>query len=102
MNVTQDVYLRVGSSKHTLRFSVDVTNIGNLIDKNWGTYQTPTVTTPIRFDKTITKTDGTVLPVFSFPFQNGAAKIPYTTAFRDNTSAISRWQMQFGLRYLFN
>lgn len=100
LNFTQDFYLKTGKDRHTLRFSIDVTNLGNLFDKNWGTYKTPTVTTPIKFDKVITKSDGSVYPVFSFPFASGTT--PYTNSFRDNTGAISRWQMQFGLRYLFN
>ncbi len=100
LNVTQDVYVKVGTNRHTLRFSLDVTNLGNLISKDWGTYQTPTVTTPIRFDKTITGADGKTYPVFAFPYATGTT--PYTSAFRDNTAAVSRWQMQFGLRYLFN
>lgn len=103
LNVTQDVYMKLGNNRHTLRFSLDITNIGNMINKNWGTYQTPTVTTPIKFDKTITGTDGLTYPVFSFPYSNSTAQLPYTSAFRDNTtSPLSRWQMQFGIRYLFN
>ena len=100
LNITQDIYMKIGNNKHTLRFSLDVTNLGNLISKNWGTYQTPTVTTPVRFDRTITGTDGNTYPVFAFPYASGTT--PYTNSFRDNTAAISRWQMQFGIRYLFN
>ena len=102
LNVTQDVYMKIGTNKHTLRFSFDITNVGNLINKDWGTYQTPTVTNPIKFDKTITGADGATYPVFSFPYFNGTTQTPYTQSFRNNTAAISRWQMQFGIRYLFN
>ncbi len=100
LNITQDIYIKTGKERHTLRFSLDVTNLGNLIDRNAGLYSTPTVTTPIKFDKVITGADGKTYPVFSFPYATGTSF--YNTAFRNNTAAISRWQMQFGLRYLFN
>ncbi len=102
LNVTQDINVKTGNNKHTLRLSFDITNLGNLISSNWGTYRTPTVTTPIRFDKTITGADGATYPVFSFPYSNASTQTPYTQPFRDNTAAVSRWQMQFGIRYLFN
>lgn len=100
LNITQDIYAKMGKSRHTLRFSLDITNLGNLIDRNAGLYTTPTVTTPIKFDKVVTGADGNSYPVFSFPYASGTT--PVTSAFRNNTAAISRWQMQFGLRYLFN
>ncbi|MDQ2753122.1 MAG: TonB-dependent receptor, partial [Bacteroidota bacterium] len=99
MNVTQDIYLKTGKDRHTLRFSLDITNLGNLIDRNAGLYTMPTVSTPLKFDK-VTTVNGQNFPVFSFPYLNGTT--PYTSSFRNNTAAISRWQMQFGLRYLFN
>ncbi|WP_431215216.1 hypothetical protein ACQ86N_11130 [Puia sp. P3] len=40
-------------------------------------------------------------PIFSMPYQDGVNAIPYTNSYKDNTSA-SRWQMQLGVRYMFN
>lgn len=102
LNITQDIYTKVGSNRHTIRFSLDIINVGNLINKDWGVYQTATVTTPLKFEKLITTENGETLPVFSFPLQSTTTNTPYTQPFRDNTAAISRWQMQFGIRYLFN
>ena len=100
LNVTQDFYITTkDKNRHTLRFTLDVVNVGNLLNKDWGTYQIANVTSLIKFDKFAA--DG-VSPIFSFPFQNGGTQKPYTTTWKDDTSIFSRWQMQFGIRYLFN
>lgn len=100
LNVTQDFYfVTKNKTRHTLRFSVDIVNAGNLFNKDWGTYQLPNVTSLIKVDKVIN--NGTT-PVFSFPYANGGTLSPYTKTWKDDTSILSRWQMQFGIRYLFN
>jgi hypothetical protein len=107
LNVTQDVYFFTGrgndKTKHTLRFTMDLLNVGNFLNRNWGSYKVPYVTTPLNFDKM--KADGKT-PIFSMPFQDGVNQIPYTNSFKDNLTtsptAQSRWQMQIGVRYLFN
>jgi len=102
MNITQDVYLTTGKGKsltrHTLRFTMDLLNVGNFLNRNWGIYKTPNTTTPLTFDKMAA--DGKT-PIFSMPYQDGVNAIPYTNSYKDNTSA-SRWQMQLGVRYMFN
>jgi hypothetical protein len=39
-NHTQDIYIVTSKTKdkHTLRFSVDIINVGNLLNKDWGSY----------------------------------------------------------------
>lgn len=115
LNVTQDVYLKTGKSRHTLRLSLDITNLGNFLNSNWGIYQTANSLSFLKFDGLKKDANGntTNTPVFSFPYATPATQTPYTQSFRNNTSALissngtgligsSRWQMQFGIRYLFN
>ena len=113
-NVTQDFYTKVGKNTHTIRLSVDIVNVGNLLNKNWGLYQLPSAGTGssilasgvpnvinvgiIKFDKV--GVDGA--PVYSFPYKIAGTQTPYTSSWKDDTSLASRWQMQFGIRYLFN
>ena len=99
LNFTQDVYLNVRGNKHTLRFTADIYNFTNLLNKTWGTYQLPTTTAPLTFTKL--DTDGKT-PLFSFPYLDGKNKVPYTTSFKDDVSGISRYTIQLGVRYLFN
>jgi len=102
LNVTQDIYFFTGKThkdRHTLRFTMDIVNVGNLLNKNWGVYKLPNATSFLKYDKLAA--DGKT-PIFSFPFADPNNLVPYTSSFRDDTSILSRWQMQLGFRYLFN
>ncbi len=113
LNITEDIYFftKRGSEKdkHTLRLSLDLVNVGNFLNKYWGVIKTPTVTNFLKFEGIAA--DGKT-PLFSFPFADAGNLVPYTSSFADNTSLTnlvnnatepgSRWQMQFGIRYLFN
>jgi hypothetical protein len=99
LNFTQDFYIKYKDSKHTLRFTADVYNFTNLISKELGIQQIPTTMTPLNFVKL--DTDGKT-PIFSFPYLDGRNKVPFTDSFRDNVGFGSRYQIQLGVRYLFN
>lgn len=99
LNITQDFYIKVKESKHTLRVTMDLFNFTNFLNKDWGVNQIPTTITPLSFVKL--DTDGKT-PIFSFPYLDGKNKVPYTDSFRDNVGFSSRWQMQLGVRYIFN
>jgi hypothetical protein len=99
LNFTQDVYIKYKDTKHTLRFTADIYNFTNFLSKNWGVNQTPTTMTPLTFVRL--DTDGKT-PVFSFPYLDGKNKVPFTDSFRDNVGFSSRYQIQLGVRYIFN
>jgi hypothetical protein len=99
LNFTQDVRFTVGKNKHTLRFTADIYNFTNLLNKDWGVYYVPTTTTPLVFSKI--DTDGKT-PVYTFPYMDAVNKIPYTRAYKPSPSLGSRYQIQLGVRYLFN
>lgn len=101
LNLTQDFYIVTkNNTKHTLRFTVDLINAGNLLNKNWGIYEIPNVTTPLSVKTTVV--NGQPKPVFTFPYFNGGTQTPYSTTWKNDVSILSRWQMQIGFRYLFN
>jgi outer membrane receptor for ferrienterochelin and colicin len=99
LNFTQDLYIKYKDSKHTLRFTADIYNFTNLISKELGIQQIPTTMTPLNFVRL--DADGKT-PVFSFPYLDGRNKVPFTDSFRDNVGFGSRYQIQLGVRYLFN
>ncbi len=99
LNFTQDFYIKYKDSKHTLRFTADIYNFTNLISKELGIQQIPTTMTPLNFVRL--DTDGKT-PIFSFPYLDGRNKVPFTDSFRDNVGFGSRYQIQLGVRYLFN
>jgi hypothetical protein len=76
-------------NNNSLEFSIDVLNFGNLLNSDWGLVQQPDAVQPIGV-----KVDASGTPTYSF---NSGLK----ETFVYNSSLISRWQMQFGLRYSF-
>ena len=89
LRVLQDIGLPGSDNK--FQISIDVLNIGNLINSSWGVRQFATGTSlaqPIG----VSVTDGN--PVYSFDTD-------LTNTFFNDFSAASRWRMQLGLRYIF-
>ncbi len=77
------------SKTNAIQFSIDVLNIGNLVNSNWGLVQQPNAVQPIGVS-----VDGTGTPTYTF-------NSDLTKTFVYDASLLSRWQMQFGLRYSF-
>jgi hypothetical protein len=109
LNITQDITFntKMGgeSSKHTLRFTLDLINAGNFVNRNWGLVKAPTLNSNSSGYQLLTyeglAADGKT-PLFSFPYLDPASQSPRTNSFTNNTGITSRWQMQFGIKYLFN
>ncbi|MFD1819147.1 Carboxypeptidase regulatory-like domain-containing protein [Pseudarcicella hirudinis] len=98
--VIQDFYIKTGGKTNTLQLTIDVFNAGNYITSNWGLSQSPVRSALINFigyDNTGATATGK--PVFQFPQQNGG---DLTDSFQKNFGASNRWQLQFGVRYIFN
>lgn len=88
LRILQDLNFNVGKSTNTVQLSIDVLNIGNLINSDWGVRQLPVTTQPIGVS-----VSGTT-PRYSFDTN-------LKKTFAEDFSLLSRWQMQFGLRYIF-
>jgi hypothetical protein len=99
LNVTQDISVKTGKERHTLRLSLDILNIGNLLNKEWGIIKSPVSTNFLRYEGL--GADGKT-PAYSFTYQDATNQIPLVNSFSNSTGIGSRWQMQFGVRYLFN
>lgn len=78
------------SNGHQIEFSIDVLNIGNLISSKWGVRQIPVNKSPVAVS---------VDPVTNTPTYTFDSSL--TDTFVNNSDLISRWQLQFGLRYSF-
>ena len=103
LNITQDIYFNAkilnGTDKHTLRLSLDLINVGNFLNKNWGLVKLQNTSTPLTFEGIAA--DGKT-PLFSFPYADATNFVPLVNSYSNNTSIVSRWQLQFGIKYLFN
>ena len=90
VKLLQDYHIKVKNGKtNTVQFSVDFLNIGNFISSEWGLVQQPNAVQPIGVS---VGADGTPTYTYSTDLQN---------TFGYDSSLLSRWQMQFGLRYIF-
>ncbi|TVT37852.1 TonB-dependent receptor [Hymenobacter setariae] len=114
IKLLQDIFTNIGKDRNTLQLTVDIFNVGNLINKNWGraqfanrtallSYQgynaagQPVFTFPYLVAPTVTRGSGSTPGVIT------AAGTPLSTTFRDDVTGLaSRWQMQLGIRYIFN
>jgi len=91
IKLLQDYNFKVSSAsekKNTIQFSIDVLNFGNLLNSNWGVVQVPTSVQPIG----VTVVGNT--PTYTFANTE-------TRTFSYDASLNSRWQAQFGIRYIF-
>jgi hypothetical protein len=100
LKITQDIFTNLGGKKNTLQLSVDIFNLGNRLNKHWGTFDQVNaagILVPTNANSLVA--GGNVKPTFRLQTDRGQ---PVTATFRDNNSIISTYYMQFGLRYIFN
>lgn len=86
----QDINFKVSESKeHTVQISLDILNIGNLLNSDWGVVQEPRDLQPLAVT-----VDATNTPIYTF-------NTDLTETFTPVSDLRSRWQAQIGLRYIF-
>ena len=99
LNFTQDIRFTTGKDKHTIRLTADIYNFSNLLNKDWGVFYVPTTTQPLVLSGI--DTDGRT-PIYRFPFLDQTKGQPQTRPYTPSAGLGSRWQLQIGVRYLFN
>ncbi len=91
VKILQDYTFKISPDKtNTIQFSVDILNIGNLLTSHWGLVQQPSNVQPLG----VTLDPFTYQPTYTF-------NPNLTETFVYDSGLSSRWQMQFGLRYIF-
>ena len=99
LRLTQDFRVKAGKTMNTLQFSVDIMNIGNLLNSSWG------VSKSVRTNKLLNfkGVNATNEPVYTMVTQtnDGIVTLPSET-FMPNRLSGNCWQLQFGIRYIFN
>ncbi|WP_026997714.1 TonB-dependent receptor [Flectobacillus major] len=89
LSVQQDFVL---PNKNKIQLSLNVLNIGNLINSNWGVRQLASITSLVQ--PIGVSTDANGVPTYSF---DTAQK----STFYNDARLPSRWQAQVGVRYIF-
>jgi hypothetical protein len=92
LRLLQDIAVDRGGTRHTLQITLDILNVGNLINSDWGVRKvaSASATSPL----TLVRFNAAGAPVFNFTGPD--------RTFVDDPSLFSRWRAQLGLRYLIN
>lgn len=105
LKILQDFNFNVSEEKqNTIQLSLDILNVGNLLNSDWGVVQQPNNVQPlgVRFpDVNPANTNpSNYVPDYSKePTYTFSTNQEQTFGF--DSSLLSRWQMQIGLRYIF-
>ncbi|UYZ63442.1 TonB-dependent receptor [Hymenobacter weizhouensis] len=91
MKLLQDFSINGEKKKHTLQLSLDVQNLGNLLNPDWGIRRFVGNNRLIEAAYLPTSPDA---PVFNF---SGGSQ-----TFVNNTDLLSRWRAQVGIRYILD
>jgi hypothetical protein len=109
LNFTQDFYVNVHGKRNTIRFTMDIFNFTNLINRNWGLLKTPNRTPGtnsaiplLNYLRVEAAGANAGKPVFTFPYFDATNKVPLVSTFQNSTGQASRYQIQLGVRYIFN
>jgi hypothetical protein len=99
----QDIFV-AGTTRNTLQFTLDIFNFGNLINRNWGIYQTNPILSggngggaSLLSPTAVASNNGA--PAFRMNTFGGAL---VSNSFINTVSTASTYYMQIGLRYSFN
>jgi hypothetical protein len=91
----QDIFTNIGSRRHTLQFSIDILNLPNLINHDWGAHRAAVLRNLLVPNNTTT-TSGA--PQFKI---NSANNQPVLKPYQDVISTTGTYGFQLGLRYIF-
>ena len=100
VKVTQDFFIKVAGKRNTIQVSLDILNVGNMINKNWGLadyYNQSAIL--VNTNNANVVSGGTVKPTFRLnPYNNAMI----TNTYSNNIGPGSTYSMQLGIRYIFN
>lgn len=107
VNISQDFFFNTASGqRHTLRLSLDIQNVGNLLNKDWGINPYPNLGNPgQQYQFLYVAAAPSVANGYTPQLQmtNNGAFEPFKRpkTFKDDFSASSRWSAMFGVKYFF-
>ena len=92
LKIVHSFGFNTGSSRQTLQLNLDILNVANLLNSDWGVRKvaSPAATSPLA----LVGTDANGNNLYNF---SGAE-----TTFIDDPGLFSRWQVQLGVKYVFN
>ncbi len=97
----QQLFTNINGKRNTLEFRVDILNVGNLINQDWGLGKTFNSTQPLVVPANNQGGPANAQGVSQYRLRNFGANL-ITETYRPTAGVADVWRMQFGLRYIFN
>lgn len=91
----QQLFTNIKGKRNSLEFRVDILNVGNLLNPDWGVGQTFTAIQPL------TNPSVDANGVSRYRLANLGGNL-ISESYRPTANVNDVWRMQFGLRYIFN
>jgi len=99
LSIQQEFFLELGGKRNTLQLRLDVFNVGNLLNSEWGVGWQRVEPFPLNF----VRVDPDGVPVFRMRFVNTPSGPELLReSFRRTASLSDVWSAQFSIRYIFN
>lgn len=95
LGITQELFQNLGGKKNTLSMRLDILNVDNLINKNWGASWRVTSNSPL------IPTGADANGALGYRLRNIGANLLNTT-FQHTAGTSDVWRLQLGMRYTFN
>lgn len=96
LSFIQEFFVNVGGKRNTLQLRVDVFNFTNMLNNKWGVGQTFVNDTPVSIHSI---DSDTMEPTYQL---NGSRGLLPKDSFLRTANITDVWQMQMGIRYIFN
>jgi hypothetical protein len=104
LRLLQNFNVKVGNAKNTLQLSLDILNVGNMLNTKWGVNKANPMAVSAANYKipilTYTGRDASNVPTFSMAKDRNGDY--YTKTYEPYLHYTQCWSMQIGLRYIFN
>jgi len=95
LSIAQDLFRNLGGARHGLQFRVDVINLGNLFNSDWGVGQRLVDNRPLLPQGA----DSQGRALYRLRVVDGALM---SASYEPNSGLGDVWQLRFGFRYFFN
>jgi hypothetical protein len=109
LSIVQDIFIKVGAKekRNTIQLRADILNFANLLNNSWGVGNVSTSLTPLAVANANTNNGADGPPTFRMATQSvtedGVSKtIPIRDSYVKSATVDTVWQLQFGIRYIFN
>ncbi len=102
MTFLQDFYIHAGGKRNTLQFSATIENVLNLLNTKWGVVEVPNRTQILNFTGYTIPHNSVSSPTAITSGRPVYTFAPLSGSFINDPGTQSRWQIQLGVRYIFN